>query len=359
MSVKSIYAASLDLVARKKPVALATIVDLQGSSPQVVGASALFSKAGLIAGTLGGGLLEAKAGRLAAAALKKKQSLFFDLDLHGHFGEADEALCGGAVRVLIDAFPAEHGPVFRRMEASLAARQAGILVTVIESPTGRGLPISRHWMPLAKWSRDIQKKPLQPYRDAIKKGLRAPVAITTKAGPMVYVEPHEPRPRLIIAGAGHIGQALCRLGSRLGFKIIVLDERPAYARRLTLPDADKILPGSIRRSLSRLPLGPDAYVVIVTPGHTKDAEALRACVKRPSAYIGMIGSKNKIRVMRENFLKRRWATPREFDRVSAPVGLPIHSQTVEEIAVSIAAELVLVRRSSSLRTERKVPWFGP
>jgi xanthine dehydrogenase accessory factor len=359
MAVKSIYAAFLDLVARKKPAALATIVGLHGSGPQVVGASALFSRAGLIAGTLGGGLLEAKAGRLAAAALEKKQSLFFDLDLRGHFGEADEALCGGAVRVLIDASPAGHKHVFRRMEASLAAGKAGILVTIIESPTGRDLPISRHWITLEKKSRDIQKKPIQLYRDAIKKGLRAPVAITTKAGLMVYVEPHEPPPRLIIVGAGHIGQALCRLGSRLGFRVIVLDDRPAYARSFKLPDADRIFIGPVGRSLARLPLGPDAYVVIVTPGHAKDAEALRACVKRPSAYIGMIGSKNKVRVMRENFLKRRWASAREFDRVSAPVGLPIHSQTVEEIAVSIAAELVLVRRSSSLRTERKEPWFGP
>jgi len=359
MAVKSIYAAVLDLAARKKPAALSTIVALRGSSPQVVGASALFSKAGLIAGTLGGGLLEAKAGRLAAAALEKKQSVFFDLDLRGHFGEAGEALCGGAVRVLIDASPARHEPVFRRMEASLAAGQAGILVTVIESPAGRELPISRHWMTLEKMGRDIQKKPLRPYRMSIKKGLRAPVAITTKSGFTVYVEPHEPPPRLIIAGAGHIGQALCRLGSRLGFRVIVLDERPAYARRLALPDADRILLGPLGRSLARLPLGPDAYIVIVTPGHAKDAEALRACVKRPTAYIGMIGSRNKIQVMRENFLKRRWASAREFDRVSAPVGLPIHSQTVEEIAVSIAAELVLVRRSSSLRTERRDPWFGP
>lgn len=359
MAVKSLYAAFLDLAARKRPAALATIVGLHGSAPQVVGASALFSRAGLIAGTLGGGLLEAEAGKLAVAALKKKRSLLFDVDLRGHFGEADEALCGGSVRILIDASPARHKRVFRRMEASLAAGKAGALVTAIESNPLRALRVSRFWLALDKRNRELQTKSLRADRKAIKEGLRNPGAYKGKASSLVYVEPRQPLPRLIIAGAGHIGQALCRLGSGLGFRIIVLDDRPAYARSFNLPDADTIITAPVGRSLARLPLGPDAYIVIVTPGHAGDAEALRACVKRPSAYIGMIGSRNKVRVMRENFLKRRWASAREFDRVAAPIGLPIHSETVEEIAVSIAAQLVLVRRSSSALTGRKDPWFGP
>jgi xanthine dehydrogenase accessory factor len=359
MAVKSIYAAALELAARNRPAALATIVGLRGSAPQVIGASALFSRAGLIAGTLGGGLLEAEAGKRAVAALRKKQSLLFDLDLRGHFGEADEALCGGAVKVLIDAFPAGHMSVFRRMEASLAAGKSGVLVTAIDCSPRRAPRISRRWLGLCALDRELPTKSLRPDSRAVRKGLRDPGIYEWKSGSLVYAEQRQPLPRLIIAGAGHIGQALCRTGSRLGFRVIVLDERSDFAQSRRLPDADRIITGPVGRSLARLPLGPDAYIAIVTPGHAGDAEALRACVKRRSAYIGMIGSKNKVRIMRENFLKRGWASARQFDRVAAPIGLPIRSQTVEEIAVSIAAELVLTRRASSGRTGRKDPWFGP
>jgi xanthine dehydrogenase accessory factor len=92
-----------------------------------------------------------------------------------------------------------------------------------------------------------------------------------------------------------------------------------------------------------VPEGPDNYFVIVTRGHRHDAEALRACIKRRAAYIGMIGSRHKVGLLKQEFLKKGWATAEEWDRVHTPVGLPIHSRTVAEIAVSIAAELVKVR----------------
>ncbi len=88
---------------------------------------------------------------------------------------------------------------------------------------------------------------------------------------------------------------------------------------------------------------PDGYFVIVTRGHAKDAEALRAVVRREAAYLGMIGSRTKIGIMQREFLEKGWATAEEWARVHAPIGLEIGSKTVEEIAVSIAAELVQVR----------------
>ena len=92
--------------------------------------------------------------------------------------------------------------------------------------------------------------------------------------------------------------------------------------------------------------GENTYVVIVTRGHRDDAYALKPCIGKGVAYIGMIGSKNKIAAMRAHFLENGWATSAQWDQIHAPVGLPIKSQTVEEIAVSIAAELVMVRNST-------------
>ena len=112
---------------------------------------------------------------------------------------------------------------------------------------------------------------------------------------------------------------------------------------MTGADKHRLIVDDPGRSLAEYPVGRDTYIVIVTRGHKDDAAALRACVKSPAAYVGMIGSRSKVGIIRGRFLAEGWASEAEFDRVRTPIGLPIGSKTVEEIAVSIAAELVLVR----------------
>ncbi len=164
-----------------------------------------------------------------------------------------------------------------------------------------------------------------------------------------FLEPQAPLPRLVIAGAGHIGQALSGLGSLLDFEVTVIDDRSDFASRDRFPEADALIVEDIGRAIQELPLGPDSYVVIVTRGHARDADALRASIGRGAAYIGMIGSKRKVALMRENFVRNGWAKESDLDLVHSPVGLQIGSKTVGEIAVSIAAELVLVRSRARLK----------
>ena len=123
----------------------------------------------------------------------------------------------------------------------------------------------------------------------------------------------------------------------------MIDDRAEFAGPARFPDADRIIVDKPGRALRSLTAGRDTYIVIVTRGHRDDADALRACVRSEAAYIGMIGSRSKVSLVREKFLGEGWASPVEFDRVHTPIGLPIGSRTVEEIAVSIAAELVQVR----------------
>jgi len=160
---------------------------------------------------------------------------------------------------------------------------------------------------------------------------------------MWFVEPVLPLPRLIVAGAGHIGRAVARLGSLLDFSVTVIDDRAEFANAENVPEADEIVVGGIGGEVGKIENSPDNYFVIVTRGHRKDAEALRAAIGREAAYVGMIGSRNKIGVMRGEFVQNGWATEEQWERVRAPIGLDIGSRTVEEIAVSIAAELVSVR----------------
>jgi xanthine dehydrogenase accessory factor len=163
----------------------------------------------------------------------------------------------------------------------------------------------------------------------------------------LFLEPIFPLPRLVIAGAGHIGKAVAHLGHRLEFEVTVIDDRPEFANAENLPDADSIIVGDIRSSMAALDPGSETYIVIATRGHRHDGEALRACISAPCAYLGMIGSRTKIALMRDRFVAEGWASAEQWSRVHAPIGLAIGSQTVEEIAISIAAQLVQVRSRKS------------
>jgi CTP:molybdopterin cytidylyltransferase MocA len=157
-----------------------------------------------------------------------------------------------------------------------------------------------------------------------------------------------------MVGGGHVGKALVNLGSQLEFDVTLLDNRTDAIDRKLLPPGIAIKIGPVGDELGKIRMDPDTFIVIATQGHQHDAEALQACIRSEAGYIGLMGSRRKIRLMRQRFIDEGWATAREFDAVHAPVGLDIHSETIQEIAVSIAAELVKVRRE--LKEKRKIPF---
>jgi xanthine dehydrogenase accessory factor len=163
----------------------------------------------------------------------------------------------------------------------------------------------------------------------------------------VFVEPLRPEPRLLIAGAGYVGQALARLAAPLGWRVALLDDRSEFARAALLPPGVEAAMGDDMPELLRA-RQPDAvtWIVIVTRGHRTDQEVLRAALERPAVYIGMIGSPSKVRNI---FTKLLAAGVPEADlaRVHAPIGLDLGAETPDEIALSIAAELLMLRRGGS------------
>ncbi len=349
--LKHLHSRLWEMRRSQKPVALATLIDTYGSTPQVPGASALFGTQGLIQGTLGGGILEKDAESRAAESLKTGLSQLYTFALEADLDSEHGAICGGGVRMLIDAQPFAHAAAFEALLKSQKDRRTGILVTQIEEQRQQGLHLNRLWVPAEDAEQGIPGDAL--VREHIKACLRSqkpvlyargiPTSESEPPSDLVFLEPFFPLPRLVIAGAGHIGQAVAHLGHLLEFEVTVIDDRPEYANPDNLPDADRILVKDIGPALEDIPLGPDTYLVIVTRGHRHDGEALRSSITSDAAYIGMIGSRSKIALMREQFLDQSWANPALWDRVHAPIGLDIHSQTVEEIAVSIAAQLVQER----------------
>ncbi len=149
-------------------------------------------------------------------------------------------------------------------------------------------------------------------------------------------------PSLFICGGGHIGQVLAGIGKILGFKIIVIDNRPEYASTERFPGADRCLVSEYTGVFDKIPVDRSGHIVIVTHGHRGDEAALTSALHTEANYIGMIGSRKKVAIIFTHLLEK--GIPQErIDRVHAPIGLPIDALTPSEIAISILAEIIAVR----------------
>jgi xanthine dehydrogenase accessory factor len=351
-NMKNIYLQILDHLSYTSPLVLATVTGTQGSTPQKPGSSALFNNRGLVSGTVGGGVVEGKVQKIAIDALSSKQSGHFQFNLANDITNTEEAICGGQISILVDANLNNHISVFEQVKLSIDERIAGVLITMVTRFTEETVLINRYWM-----SKTVSPQIPYPFLEKIEPAV---IDLISENNPssfremelkipgeepasVFYLEPVFPLPQLIIAGAGHIGRVLSHLGNMLGFEVTVIDDRAEYANSENLPDASHIIVRDIGDAMQQIGKNDDSYVVIVTRGHKDDAAALRPCIASELAYTGMIGSRKKISAMRVSFIENGWATAEQWDRIYAPVGLEIKSQTVEEIAISIAAQLVLVR----------------
>jgi xanthine dehydrogenase accessory factor len=167
----------------------------------------------------------------------------------------------------------------------------------------------------------------------------------------VYVEPILPDPTVFVFGAGHVGSSLAAVAKVAGFRVEVADDRVKYCNRERFPGADALHVADWETLFGELALGDRAFVVIATRGHNYDLACLRFALTTPARYIGLLGSRRKTKLLYEA-LEAEGVDPAEFDRVFSPVGLDIGSETPEEIAVSIVAELVALRKHVDLRALR-------
>ncbi len=161
----------------------------------------------------------------------------------------------------------------------------------------------------------------------------------------VFVEPILSQPTLYIFGGGHISLSLAKIGKIIGFRIVVIDERPEFANRDRFPEADEILFKDFTDIFSQLRTDKSSYLVIVTRSHLSDKAVLEWAIGTEAAYIGMIGSKKKVNTIFSN-LRSKGISDDLLKNVHAPIGVDIDAETPEEIAVSILAEIIKARRTS-------------
>jgi xanthine dehydrogenase accessory factor len=352
--MKNIYLQLLEHKSDISNLVLATVTRTHGSTPQKPGSSALFNKAGLLSGTVGGGVVEGRVSDLAKKAFLSGKSGHFRFDLANDIAKKEEAICGGQISILLDVHLDNYLAVFEQLGKSIENQIPGVLITMVTGFAEDSVLINRYWISKT-YTPEIPEEFLQRIKPEADDMLTnrnlsdyREMELSIKdeePSSLFFLEPVYPPANLVIAGAGHIGKSLAHLGNRLGFEVTVIDDRREYANAENIPEADQFIVQDIGEAMNNIGKNNETYVVIVTRGHKDDAAALRPCIGSDLAYVGMIGSKNKISSMKVDFIKNKWATAGQWSAIHSPVGIDIKSRTVEEIAISIAAELVLVRNS--------------
>jgi len=317
----SIFQSLAAAAAANESVALGIITGVKGSSPQKLGAKALFYPDRKIKGTLGGGCLEAEAQRLALNSLKTGQPEMFELVLDHDFGWDDGLICGGKVLGVILPNAQKLGEKFwsdlaKRDTAKIWGVKSNFSVARLESSINSQLS-------------------------------------TLNSSGWLYTETIAPPCALWIAGSGHIAQAVAPLALQLDFAVTIFDDRPELANHDFFPREVSIRTGNWGELCGASFPNVPAFGLIVTRGHKHDALVLETWIHRPFQFLGMIGSSRKARTIAEHFVKKKIATAEEMARVACPVGLKIRSQSVMEIAVDIMAQYI-DKRAELVREKQTV-----
>jgi xanthine dehydrogenase accessory factor len=328
-----------------RPVAWCRLVETRGSTPQKAGAAMLVREDGSQAGTLGGGCVEAEVKRRALALLAENRPEVCTFQLDSDYGWDDGLICGGRMKIAVE--PVREGAsagYFERLESLIQEGQGCTEVLVFDSEAS-GLSSPQAYLfddnkqLLTTLHADLGTAVSSRMTDALR---------PLSARPRPYAEhgmaylPVLPRCRLVIVGGGHVGKAVADLAADLEFDVWIVDDRAEFASEERFPRAERRISGPIDRVLPDLEITPNCYCLIVTRGHNHDQEALFHLADRGARYVGLIGSRRKIKMIFEN-LAAEGVSREALAKVHAPLGIDIGSQTVPEIAVSICAELIAHR----------------
>ena len=354
----------LERLERGETVVQATILTHEGSTPRSAGSRMLLGaglhddlRGGLhdemhgglriLAGTVGGGLVEARVMEAAAGVLAGGERRVEQFDLTGELAAGADMICGGRLRVFLERLDPDDLRLFRRLDQALAQGLRCLRLT----PLGPGpavLLVSDGGAGAAEADEVIGEVVDEAVDEEL--GLAAWRAGTDIAAPMVLeaggrsfaLEPWAAANPLVIFGAGHVSRPTAQVAALVGFRVTVLDDRPEFANAERFPQAQTRVLASYTDCFAGLPSGPETFVVILTRGHVHDAEVLAQALRTRAGYIGMIGSRRKRDAVYAR-LRGQGFSLADLARVHCPVGLSIGAETPEEIAVSINAELIACR----------------
>lgn len=327
------------LVTSKQEAVYCRLIETRGSTPQKPGATMLIYPDGSQAGTLGGGCVEAEVKRTALTYLEENQSVIAKFELNHDYGWDDGLICGGRMQILIQPIQDETSRAYIQHLVSLLQTATGFTEVIkfgdeSQQPPALLLFDVHHEM---KAALHLSNKTIQT------QAIEHLVSLDDRPRPyhqkgLAYLPTLE-RCRLVIVGGGHVGQAVANLAADLDFEVVVVDDRESIISPERFPQAHLRLAGDMEDILPTLEITPHTYCLIVTRGHNHDQRALYHLADRGARYVGLIGSRRKIKLIYDDLVDAG-IRKEALHNVFAPLGVNIGSQTVPEIAVSICAELV-------------------
>jgi len=357
--MQEIYETLDRLFDQGRSAVLATIIRQAGPSPRGTGTKCLIMDDGSFVGTIGGGILEARTlnevGKVFDTGLPVR--LYFSLE--GKDVAETDMLCGGRVEVFLEPVSSRN-PVnvamFRKVRDMMGRGKSGLLITLIDRERWQGENVPKLFL-----GKDRDTFGSLPGAQAIEKALaedRKKImrsrrlflsAMKDDSGNLaeVLVEPVAVKTLLYVFGAGHVSKQVVPLSNRVGFHVVVIDDREAFADAGLFPEAGEIRLMSFESAMKKSTIDNASFVVIVTRGHMHDKTVLTQALKTEARYIGMIGSRQKRDIIYQKLLEEGF-TQQDLDRVHSPIGLDIGAETPEEIAVSIVAELIKVRAGQGI-----------
>jgi xanthine dehydrogenase accessory factor len=331
----SLYGTILEYLKAGKRGMVATVVSKAGAAPREEGAKMVIGEDRKSYGTVGGGRLEAEVYEEALKAMGTGEPRMLHFRMDAKAVEDEGMLCGGNVDVLLEPILDGHKEVYEGVRLSESRGRKAVMVTRIDAGHFSKAVLDVYGN---MWGDRFDDGTADPHRFLDEKKARL-------VDDRFVVEPVSVAPVLYIFGAGHVSQFLSKVAKMVDFDIVVVDDRAEFASRERFPEADSILVEDFDRVFNHLDFTGNEFVVIVTRGHKHDATVLEEVVRRKTRYVGMIGSKRKVRMVLEH-LREKGASEEVLSSVHAPIGLDINSETPQEIAVSIVAELIKVKGES-------------
>ncbi len=348
MNAVECYRELKERLTQHKLVATATIVGAKGSTPREPGAKMLVTETGSW-GTIGGGCGEAEVLAVALNMLSagKAGERMVRVELTENVTETANRICGGVMEILVEVWNEAPDDI----DILTSPGSAGVIrmIPLVDPDPPSGELLDHH----SGVSADTEES----RKTALEK--RRCTRVNTQDGD-VFLEFVGSMQTLLICGAGHVAQPLCRLASMLDYRVVILDDRPEFASNERFTEADQVLAKPFAAALDSLDIDRQTLAVLVTRGHRHDEFCLRKLLNTDARYIGMMGSRRRVRAVVDD-LKAEGFPANQLERIWAPIGLDIGALTPAELAVSIMAEIVALthcRSGGHLRsgsTDRGVP----
>ena len=355
--MQDIYSEIAKALEKKERCVLATLISRVGSAPRAVGAKYLIKEDGSSLGSIGGGCVEAEVWQEAQKVAEKREGRVLHFELTSEQLAEGGLVCGGNIDIFLEPLREDFLNIYREAVRMRQGGGSAVLATLIsvdgDFPRGEGSKVligaSGEKVGSLLSGAELEKKILSEGGVLLKEKKPKVLGLSSENRKMeILLEPIFSEPTVYVFGGGHISEQLAPLTKKVHFKVVVIDDREIFANRERFPEADEVVVSEFENCFDQLSVGDSSYIVIVTRGHLYDGIVLEQALESKARYIGMIGSKKKIQTLYKSLMKKGIAKE-TLGRVHAPIGIDINSETPEEIAVSIVAELIKVRGEPSRR----------